>query len=317
MKNILVALFVLFCIPVSAQFLSDAAIVEGIYKKIPNNDPCAFWMTLSQEHPQNIAIMKAIKNRKKSMVQAFNELNLQRPEYIRSYVSRRSINTPEAKELIKSIERIVNAERSFPAIKFFVVEDHTQNACMFYDGSCAINSYWLNSDAKIEELVALCCHETAHYALIHVIRDAWKKVKAAKRNAIWAEIGTGLAMGVYAGSQMYSAQYGVAQSNEAQQQMYNNITAAGINAYNEGQWIAEFRQKFKYKRETETEADEVAFWFMEKNDIDPIHLINLFKKMGSDKVRLTREEKKTSEHPEMSKRIKHLEKMYKRYHNKK
>ena len=148
----------------------------------------------------------------------------------------------------------------------------------------------------------------------HRVRDTWKTIKAAKRNQIWAQIGTGIAMGAYAGSQIYAAQNGVAQSNQAQQQMYNNITKAGVQAMYDGLWYAENRQKFGYERDSEAESDIIAFWFMEKNGVDPIHLINLFKKFETDSPELTREQRKTLNHPEWSKRVKVLEKLYKKHH---
>lgn len=312
------ALLALLAFPVQAQPY-DTNSIEYVIKKVPNNDPKEFWMTLYYNHPQNIAMRRAIDKNKASIVQTIN--SFPRKENIRKYLEfemeQEAINSDKANELIAKLKEITQVDNSFTDIKFYVAPGNAPNACMYMDGTCVINSYWIDSDTKIEELVAICCHEIAHYALSHVIRNAWSKSKAAKRNAVWAEIGTGVAMGAYAASQMYSAQYGVSQSNSAQQQMYENLAKAGANAYYEGQWIAEFRQKYKYKRESETEADEVAFWFMEKNGIDPIHLINVFKRLEMYSPTLMKEARKTADHPEMKKRVKHLEAMYKIHHKKK
>lgn len=316
MKRILFLMMLLVSLHVQAQYDDEfAKTIRDVIKDVPENSAREFWLTLAKNHPQNIEVNKAIKEQKKSMVEALSTFSSL--DGLRDVVSKRAINSSDAIELIHYIEEITKIGSAIPRIQFFVVEDNTPNAGIYRDGTCEINSYWIDSGTRIEELIAICCHEIAHFVLTHQIRDVWKTVKAAKRNAAWAEIGTGLAMGVYAGSQMYAAQYGVQQSSEAQQQMYNNLAKAGMYAYYDGQWIAENRQKFKYRKESETEADETAFWFMEKNGIDPIHLINVFKRMEKDGVKLTKEQLKTDDHPEMSKRIKHIEKLYNKYHNKK
>ncbi len=311
MKQLLLLLLVTLSGPVFAQYSDEISTIEKLVRDVPNNDPKAFWMAL-KNHPQLNEAKKAISKKKKSMVETLNSM----PDVsnVRNVVRKLAIYTEETRALIDRMDDITKLESTFPRIKMYVVPDNTPNARMALEGTCMINSYWLNPDVKTEELVGVCCHEAAHYLLMHQVRDLWKKIKAAKRNAFWAELGTGLAAGAYAYSQINAAQNGVAQSYQAQQQMYNNIAQAGVNAYNEGQWYAENRQKWLYMRQTETEADVVAFWFMEKNGIDPIHLINAFKKMEPYEPVLTKEQKKELDHPELSKRIRLLEKLYRKYH---
>jgi len=316
MKKVLCLLFLIVSLSVFAQSESEANTLEHLMRKVPDNDPVSFWIALNK-HPQYIAVEKALKNKTKSMMEAQSNLpNIDRFRVeFRKALSEVALQDEKVRELINRIEDITKLGSISPYIKFYVVPDNTPQAVMSIDGTCRINSYWLNPGIKSEELVGICCHEAAHYLLFHHLRDVWKKVKAAKRNAFWAEFGTVFTAVAYAGSQINAAQYGVAQSSQAQQQMYNSIQNAGIIAYNKGQWYAENRQKWLYMRETETEADVVAFWFMEKNGIDPKHFINVLRKLAPYEPKLTKQQKKVSNHPELSERIKLLEKLYKKHHN--
>lgn len=315
MKKILFLMLVFVSLSAHAQYRLGEPRIEEIVKNVSANNPKDFWMTLYNNHPHNIRIDKAIHKQKKSMVQVLNTL----PDMTgyREYVAARAINSNEARNLIDTLNAITKIESTFPNVKFFVIEKKSPNASMSIDGTGIINSYWLEAGTNFDELVAICCHEAAHFVLSHIIRDKWNTVKAAKTNAVLAEVGTGLAMATYAAGQIYAASNGVAQSSEAQQQMYSNIAVAGINAYYDGILYAETRQSHKYSRDSETEADEVAFWFMEKNGIDPIHLINMFKRMESMQPEMTRAEGKISDHPSMKKRVSHLESLYRDFHKNK
>ena len=312
MKKSLVFLMISFTLTSFAQYDNLAYDIEKIVKNVPDNDPVGFWKALKSNHPQNEEMRNALKNNKKSLIDALS--SLPSIKGIRNYVENKSITNNKANGLIKILEDVTKIGDAYPDVKLFVVNDDSPNAGMYPDGTCEINSYWLSNNACMEELVAISCHEIGHFIMQHRIRDTWKTVKAANRNQIWAQIGTGIAMGAYAGSQIYAAQNGVAQSNQAQQQMYGNIVKAGVQASYEGLWYAENRQKFGYERESEAESDIIAFWFMEKNGIDPIYIIKLYKKFEEDSPKYTKEQRKILSHPEWIKRVKVLEKLYKKHH---
>ena len=313
MRRVFLFLFISFTLCTFAQYDDVAYTIEKIVKNVPNNDPVAFWKALKRDHPQNEKMRKALDKNKKSLMEAMATLPSLRG--IRNYVENKSIRGIKANELINIIEDVTQIGVAYPDVKMFVVKDDSPNAGMYPDGTCEINSYWLSNNASLEELVAISCHEIGHFIMQHRIRDTWKTVKAAKKNQMWAQIGTGIAMGVYAGSQMYSAQHGVAQSNQEQQQMYSNIAKVGVQSMYEGLWYAENRQKFGYERASEAESDIIAFWFMEKNGIDPACIIRLFKKFESESPKYTKQQRKTLNHPEWSERVKTLEKLYKNHHN--
>ena len=297
---------------VSAQYDDVSYGIEKIIKNVPENEPVLFWKTLKREHPQNVKMIKALNNNNKSMMEALGSLPKIRG--IRNYVINKSVKSNKANNLTNLLENVTKISVAYPDVKMFVVNDDSPNAGMYPDGTCEINSYWLSNNASIEELIAISCHEIGHFIMQHRVRDTWKTVKAAKRNQMWAQIGTGIAMGAYAGSQIYAAQNGVAQSNQAQQQNYTNIAKAGVQAMYNGLWYAENRQKFSYERDSEVESDIIAFWFMEKNGVDPIHLINLFKRFEAEAPKLTKKQRKILNHPEWSERVKVIEKLYKKHH---
>ena len=312
-----IILFILFCVSISAtaQYESTANKIEKIMKVVPDNEPLIFWKALRNKHPDYQKLLKATKDNKESLNEALSLIPSMAG--IKESVEKKSINTIKTKSILRMIEDTTKANAAYSSIDFYFVSNNEPNAGMYPEGTCEINSYWLNSNRPLEELFAIVLHETAHYVMMHRVQETWKTVKAVRRNSVLAEIGTVVAMGAYAGSQIYAAQNGVAHSNEAQQQIYNQIAKAGGDALYEGIWYANNRQKFTYSREHEAEADIIAFWFMEKNGIDPIHLIHVMEELEkiSPSPILTRTQRKVLNHPEISVRISYLKKLYKLHHN--
>ena len=272
MKNILLFLALLSSLSVHSQTRYSENGIDYIVKKADNARD--FWLSIYNNHPRNIEVDKKIRKKNGRMTDAFNSLKYM--DGWRDYVSSRSVKSDDAQKLIASVEEMIKIENTFPAVKLFVVDGNTPNVVMSIDGTLMINSYWLEPDAKIEELIAICCHEASHYVIVHEIRD--------RLNAI-----------------------------EDEYKMYRDLS----KDYYDVLWNLDVKQTYMYKIQTEEEADEVAFWFMEKNGIDPIHFINLLKRMESSEPVLSRAHGKVSNHQDMSKRIKSLEYLYKFKHKKK
>lgn len=289
--------------------------VTKIAKDFETDLPYLFWSDLRVKHPQVNEMKKAIKNRKPAMVIAANEvLNFS----IRDKARRESLHNSKYNSIIENLYYITKIKQVFNSVEFFIRYDNEVNAGMYPDGTCIINTGLLEKATNDEEIVAVIAHEIAHFVLMHALNDFWRTAKAIRRNQTWASIGTGLAMGAYGASQINNAQYGVQQSNQAQQQMYNNIANVGFRIREEIGLRTDIFTRLRYMRETEEEADETAFWFLEKNGIDPVNYINFLKRIDENTptyLKQSKRNEKYSDHPNMEKRIKYLDNLYKKYHD--
>lgn len=289
--------------------------VTKLAQKYKANEPALFWYKLGTEHPEINAMKKAIDQKKPAMQVAVHEIG--DLSSLRYKARREALAEPFYTSVIGQLYNITQIRNVYQKVEFYVISSPETNASMYPDGTCIIYSGLIDNAENMEEIVAVVAHEIAHFVLWHTINDMWRTAKAINRNRKWAEIGTVVAAGAYGASQIYSAQYGAQQSNAAQQQMYNNITSAGIRIREEVGLRTDVFTRLRYMRETESEADETAFWFLEKNGIDPIYLINFFKKLDAKTPSYFKQQKnnsKYSDHPDMSKRIETLEVMYKKYH---
>lgn len=313
MKKILFLILVFVSLSANAQY--DKGVVTSIVKKYPENKPALFWWQLNKDHPQVKAMRKAIDKNKTAMIMAQNEIG--DLSWVRPNAYEKSTKSEKTDSVIN---RLTGIKDAFPNVSFFVVEDQDTNAYMYPEGTCIINSGLMDAADNVQEIIGILAHEISHYILSHALNDIWRTAKAVKRNQTLAEIGTGLAMATYAGSQMYSAQYGVQQSDAAQQQMYSNLANAGLGIREEIGLRTNTITRLRYMRDTEEEADEVAFWFLEKNNCDPMNYINMLRKMDAAvpaELKKVKNKTKYSTHPDMPKRIEKLEKMYKMYHKNK
>lgn len=314
MKRFIFLLLVLVSLSAQAQY--EKLTVTSIVQNYPENNAAYFWQQLNKDHPQMKAMRKAIKKKKAAMITAQKEigsLSLMKA-FVRNVAT---INSDTADVVINELTGIKDV---FPDVSFFVVSDEEANASMYPNGTCVINSGIFDIADNQQEIVGVLAHEIAHYVLCHSLNDNWRTAKAVRRNQMWAEIGTGLAMATYAGSQMHNAQYGVQHSDAAQQQMYNNLANAGQGIRADVTARTNVFTRLRYMRDTEEEADEVAFWFLEKTNQDPMNYINMLRKMDAAvpaELKKVKVKTKYSSHPDTPKRIEKLEKLYKKYHLKK
>ncbi len=287
--------------------------VTKLIQQYEVNQPAEFWSYLCAQHPQNKKMNKAMDEGKPAMRIVAQEMG----DLSKLRIMARNLALPNYSSLISELYIITGINDAFKDVEFFVIANVEPNASMYPEGTCIIHNGLIENCKNTEEIVALLAHEIAHYILNHAVNDMWRTAKAVKRNKTWAEVGTVLAVGAYGASQIHSAQYGVQHSAEAQQQMYDNILSVGTSIRDEIGLRTDFFTRLRYMRETEAEADETAFWFLEKNGIDPIHLINLFKRLEERNPSNKNERKKTdkySSHPDLAYRIETLELMYKKYH---
>ena len=311
MKRLLLLMLVI-CLSIIACRGQSA--VTKLAKDYDKNNPLMFWYNLGKDHPQIKAMKQAIDARKPAMIMTAQEIG---GFSIRNEARYAANQSERYQNVINNLYEITQIRNVYKGVEFFIVNKNENNACMFPDGTCIIYSGLIENTPIHEEIIAVVAHEIAHFVLRHTINDYWRTAKAVRRNQAWASVGTGLAVGAYAYSQMNAAQYGVAHSNQAQQQIYNNIVNNGIMIREEIGLRTDVYTRLRYMRETEEEADETAFWFFDFIWIDPIHFINLLKRWDSETpeyLRQSKKDKKYSNHPDIPTRIQKLERLRKKYH---
>ena len=308
--------FLLFII----MFISLISFGQGIVTKLSENylsgNAANFWNRLNIDHPQMKAMKNAINKKKPAMQIVANELLAFNS--IREEARKAAIKSNGAKDIVNYLYQATAIQTIFPEVEFFIINDMRVNASMYPDGTCIIFAGLIGKAEDIDEVLGVVAHEIAHFVLWHTINDKWRTAKAVRRNQALTQIGTGLAMGVYGASQIHNAQYGVQQSQQAQQQMYENLARTGQSVSNEVTAKTNIYTRLRYMRETEEEADETAFWFMEKNGFDPKHYIGMLKKIDAEtpaSLRNAKNNTKYSDHPDTPKRIQTMEKLYSKYHH--
>ena len=146
-----------------------------------------------------------------------------------------------------------------------VIMDDDINASMDYTGQMRINSGCFDK-LSYKELLAACAHELAHYTCAHVLSRVWKTAKKQKRNRMWADIGTSLAVGVMAATSVNDI---IANADILYYSAYNYADDATI------------KYRYRYSREEETEADIIAYRFMEQMGYGGENVLSLLQKLRS------------------------------------
>lgn len=178
-----------------------------------------------------------------------------------------------------------------------IIKDDEINASMDYTGQMRINSGCFDK-LSYQELLAVCAHEMAHYTCVHVLSRVWKTAKKQKRNRMWADIGTSLAVGVMAATSVYGGYNGQDVSH------FNDIISNADILYNSAYSYSDdatIRYRYRYNREEEVEADIIAYRFMEQMGYGGENVLSLLKKLKS----LYGDEPagKYDDHPSISSRI--------------
>lgn len=318
MKKYITLLMLCVSMLASAQDTYITSTLHSYMKAIPDNNPEKFWEGLHKLHRQVKAMQKAKENNKASMREALEGMgNIYR---IRTRAEKDGIKNDTVARWLDSLSLKLGIVGADYYAKFYLVPANEINAVSYPDGTFLIYTGLLSNIENEEELIGILAHETAHLTLWHVLNDKWRTIKAVKQNQMWAEIGTGLAFGAYSYAQMSYASNGAAIPQDEYQRVSQQIADAGVAIREDVTARTKVFTKLRYMRDTEEEADEAAFWFMEKNGYDPINYINFWKRyydsLPAYKKQASKKKEKYSTHPDIPKRIKKLEWLYKKYHGK-
>lgn len=294
-----ILLFLCFFLPacVNAQMKNNK--YERLIKKYDiinllvekTGKPEVFWQQIESKHNGLLSYKKAISNRKKTAIDAQNEitkpLGIVRNGYSKLYKYDDSDTRNYLRQIAKELLGIY-----FFRVNINIVEGKEPNAFCTPSGDIYIyNSLLTQIDNNRNMLLGICAHEIAHYYLKHAIMEIWADKKKEKKNNFFA----GIAIGLNAAAEIANA--GMAgytgktyQSNF--EKTYNNILS---RAHYDNQMF-----HFKYSREHELEADIIAYRFLEYIGIDPNYYINALSSLGTEGDKFYND---WSDHPTISYRV--------------
>jgi len=302
------SLFVIFFFSLCSFFsFAQTSEVKKLIKKydakylmnIPGEKhPGNFWYTVVSNNKRISAIQEAQKNKNKSLQDAYTTL---------SYVM---ANTPQndyiaygydsLKNVLISKLGIENLAKEHPLI---IIADGDINASMDVIGQMRIFRGCIDFLTE-GELIAVCAHEVAHFACSHVVSRMWKSAKKARANKMWADIGVSIFMGAMVAAAGSNAYYGL--DNSYIEQITSNADLFYYRAYDYAN-DATAKYTYRYNREEESEADILAYRFMEYMGYGGENVISMLKKMLARYGDTPKDRYKS--HPSTSFRIQVLESM--------
>ena len=275
MRKHLLLITVLFTLQASSQTAAVKKIINKYDAKYLRraegfHHPITFWNAIKNNDPRLKKLDEAYKKEDKTLFETFETMAYYEENYrgydfvVNGYDT---IVTRLVHDL--GIENIVK-ERPIK-----IIRDHSVNASMD-----ALEQFRINigcfEKLTYEELLAVCAHEMAHSVCEHVVMSLWNTAKKRKRNKIWADIGASLAIGAMAATSTYGAYNGQDVSH------FNDILAnADIIYYGSYDYAndATLKYHYRYSRDEESEADIIAYRFMEAMGYGGEHCLSLNKKI--------------------------------------
>ena len=244
--------------------------VKCMVDTIKNRSAASFWKTVHNNNKRFIDFEKAFNKKNETLGQALiviDAASKYNNEHESSTVDYDSLGIALSNDL--GISKIIEDR----PIKFILQQDI--NASMDAYGQMRIN-WGAVCKLSYEELLAICAHETAHYTCLHVVSGIWKTAKKYKNNRMWADIGAGLFIGAAAATSAYTASsgYEATGANKA----LSNADIIFQGAYNYADNATE-KFHYRYSRDEESEADIIAYRFLEYIGSSGDYLISAFKKM--------------------------------------
>lgn len=261
---------------------------------IQKKTPSAFWAALRKNNKKLVTLRKAIAKKKKTAMRAINQIEKANKLVSSPYENTSGIRNQDVQQLFQDVYATMGIKES-TGFKLHVIDDPTPNAFTTPDRQVYIHSGLLDIEGfTFENLIGVVAHEAAHFTLRHSLEKAYKIQKRLRRN----EIETAIAAGAEAWSESYeAARYG---SNNTSR--HNNINYSSLKELLDKDTYG--RYSFKYSREQETEADIIAFRFLEFIGIGGDKYTDALRKVNIDEIA-----SEESDHPSMSDRIQLLEYM--------
>lgn len=277
--NLMRILLLLIAVLIPFQLSAQPAAVKKVINKYDAkylkraegfHYPKSFWDAIKENDPRLKKLDAAYKKEEKDLFETFAAMAY--------YIE----NHPEYDFVVNDYDltvlRIVHdlgIEDIVKKTPVKVIRDHSINASMDAMEQFRINCGCFEK-LTYEEILAVCAHEMAHCVCEHVVMSLWKETKKRKVNKMWADIGTGLFIGTVAATSGYAGANGQDVSH------FNDIIAHSDILFNGAYNYAEdatIKYRYRYSRDEESEADILAYRFMEALGYGGEHLLSMLKKI--------------------------------------
>ena len=232
-------------------------------------NPTSFWNTILEKDKNVIAYNKAVEKNNRTLNEAYGALL-----YLDNQSSGFEYITTSYNDIVSRLVDDLGIQGLVYNKPVKVIRDGSINASMDFKGQLRINEGCF-TQLSYDELLAVCAHEMAHFACMHVIMSVWKIAKKQKSNRAWAGVGYSLAIGAMAASSVYAGGNGVDTSG-----LNDLISNPNIIHYVQS-YADESTRKYgyRYSRNEETEADIIAYRFMEQTGHGGNNVISLLRKL--------------------------------------
>lgn len=279
MKKLLVLIAITFPMYVQGQTQKYAKYVKkyDVIQYLPptcDKNPGTFWRAITENNHEFQQQMKKFDNPKGLAKKALQKIG--------DYSSGNTTMTENQRKLSTDIAKKMLGDGDNYGMVFAVSSDEEWNAYSLPDGRVYINKGLLNKlDYDEEMILGILAHEVAHYLLRHQLVHEYKSLKKEQQNNIGAAIGAvGTAVGnIAAASAGVDKDYG----SEQYTQWFDSAKKQSTLA------------RFKYSRDEETEADIIAYRFLEWTGHNPENYALALEKINIDYL-ITKDDKER-EHP--------------------
>ncbi len=244
-------------------FLADA----------PNNNPDTFWELVWRNNKELQKIYKAINQKQTSIRQAQQEIydtkkyaDIARQNYYH-------INSLED-GFRDTLYMQLGVKDVYEGLLINFVYDDEVNAYAAPDGYIVVNTGLLDiPDFNYFNLMGVLAHEVTHFFLQHSLANSWELIKKYNKNKTIATIA----------SVLNAASAGYATANGAGSEgLWNNVDNMTNILFSQAYYDAHGVFKFKYNREQETEADIIAYRFLEFIGVGGEQYIDALRKLDPD-----------------------------------
>lgn len=244
--------------------------VKHIVDTIKQRTAASFWVAIHNNNKRYRDLEKAFNKKNETLGQALMLI-----EAASKYNDEHESSTVDYDSLgmVLSNDLGINKLRDQKPIKFILQQDI--NASMDAYGQMRVN-WGAVCKLSYDELLAVCAHETAHYTCMHVVSGIWKIAKKYKNNRMWADIGVGIFIGAAVATTAYNASNGY--EDKSTNNTLSNADIIIQAAYNYSDDATE-KFHYRYSREEESEADILAYRFLEFTGLSGDHLIAVLKRM--------------------------------------
>lgn len=228
--------------------------VKPYIQNLKKGDAKAFWTAIYSNDKELNNLVEALQKKKSTAVETVNKVNTEVAP-TEAKLNQSVHNDGNWNILADSITKFLGIKSVFPDFKIHFTREDFINACATPNGNVYItDSLILAPSTNISSLVGIAAHEATHFLLQHSRVRMYKAQKEYNRNKTIA----GIAAGVSILSNGYAQANGAATNDS-----WETIEKNNSDLFEEADYNANVKYRFKYERDQELQSDIVAYRFLQ------------------------------------------------------